>query len=157
MRLGKDYRWFYYKNILNIMNLTLKEQQATLQCVWQVLTANPTQQENNFIQSTHCDWACLKNVDMSDAPMLRYLIGCEIKPWIIVAIQEDPNISFSTVRAMSEEKKQFVKNLILSIIESASLYNQRAPYAHTLFENCAIPFAIKGELFPDGHLGNKII
>lgn len=73
------------------MLLTLKEQKATLQCIWQVLAANPTPIENNYIQTRLIvGWECLQNVDMSDAPMLRFQLGCEIHPWVMVAIMQNP-------------------------------------------------------------------
>ena len=140
------------------MNLTLKEQEATLQCLWQVIAANPTPYENNYIQTQLVnDWQCLNNVDMSDAPMLRFELGCEVKTWVMVAIMQEPYDSFSIVQRMSPEKKLFVKNLVIKLIENGGKHKERAPYAHTLFENCQIPFIVKGDLFPDGHFGNRIM
>lgn len=140
------------------MNLTLKEQEATLQCIWQLLAANPTPFENNYIQAQLVNgWSCLNNVDMSDAPMLRFQLGCEIKPWVMVAVMQEPYESFSKVRQMTDEKKMFVKQLVIKLLENGGNYNKRAPYAHTLFENCQIPFIVKGDLFHDGHFGNRIV
>lgn len=141
-----------------MMNLTLKEQEAMLQCLWQVLAANPTQFENNYVQTQLVNgWGCLSNVDMSDAPMLRFQLGCEVKPWVMVAIMQEPYEAFAIVRTMNSEKKQFIKQLVLKLIENGGKYNVRAPYAHTLFENCKIPFIVKGDLFQDGHFGNRIV
>lgn len=138
--------------------LTTQEQRATLQCIWQVLAANPNSQESSMIQSKLVkDWACMKDVDMSDALSLQFQLGCEIKPWIIVAIQEDPYDSFATIASMPNNKKLFVKQIILDIIETGDNYSQRAPYAHTLFNNCNIPFIVKGHIFPNGQVGNKIV
>lgn len=140
------------------MLLTLKEQEAVLQCIWQVLAANPTPFENNYMHTQlTVGWECLQNVDMSDAPMLRFQLGCEVKPWVMVAIMQEPYESFSTIQRMTAEKKNFVKQLIIKLIENGGKYGDRAPYAHTLFENCQIPFVVKGDLFPDGHFGNRII
>ena len=84
------------------MNLTLKEQEATLQCLWQVIAANPTPYENNYIQTQLVnDWQCLNNVDMSDAPILRFELGCEVKTWVMVAIMQEPYDSFSRGQRMS--------------------------------------------------------
>ena len=75
----------------------------------------------------------------------------------MVAIMQDPYESFSTIQRMSAEKKQTVKKIVIELIENGGRYNDRAPYAHTLFTNCQIPFAVQGALFPDGHFGNRII
>ena len=140
------------------MNLTLIEQKSMLQCLWQVLAANPTPFENNYIQTQLANgWQCLNNVDMSEAPLLRITLGCEIKPWVMVAIQEDPYNSFAVVRGLPVEKKLFFKQLIIKLIENGGKYSDRAPYAHTLFENCQIPFFVKGDFLPDGCFGNRIV
>lgn len=140
------------------MILALKEQKALLQCLWQVMAANPTPIESDFIEQQLCyNWDCLKNVDMSDALFLRFELGCEIKPWIVIAVQQDPYASFSIIQELPLDKKIFVKELVLKLLEIGNKYNERAPYAHTLFENCEIPFVVKGALFPDGHFGNKLM
>lgn len=58
---------------------------------------------------------------------------------------------------MTAKKKNVVKQLIIKLIENGGKYSDRVPYAHTLFENCQIPFMVKGDLLPDGHFGNRII
>lgn len=140
------------------MTLSINEQKAVMQCLWQVLAANPTPSENNYIQTKLLHkWDALMDVDMSDAAILRFTLGCEVLPWIMVAIQEDPYESFDKIRKMSDDKKQIVKQLVLNLLDNVDSYSERAPYAHTLFENCSIPFGIMGSMFPDGHFGNKLV
>lgn len=140
------------------MKLTEQEQSAVLQCIWQVLAANPTPFENDYIQNHLLNgWSCIANVDMSMAIFMSIQLGCEVKPWVMVAVQQDPYESFNLLKGLNSEKKTFVKSIILDLIEHGGRYSQRAPYAHTLFENCEIPFSVKPRIFVDGHIENRIV
>lgn len=140
------------------MRLSEHEQSAVLQCIWQVMAANPTPFENDYIQNSLLKgWQCIANVDMSMATLMSIQLGCEVKPWVMVAIQQDPYESFDILKELNPEKKIFVKSTILNLIEHAERYSQRAPYAHTLFENCEIPFSVKPRIFADGHIENRIV
>lgn len=138
---------------------SLKEQKAILQCIWQVLASNPTHEENDLIQnSLLANWECMKmnDMDIFEAIKLNSILECEIKPWIVVAVKEDPYDSFSIVRNLTYEKKMEVKRIILELIESCDNYSRRAPYVHTLFTNCNIPFKVKEGNLPNGYVGNVI-
>lgn len=140
------------------MKLSIQEQSAVLQCIWQVLAANPTPFENEYIQSNLLKgWSCLENVDMEMASLMSLQLGCEVKPWVMVAIQQDPYESFDVLRGLSQDNKMFVKSVVIDLIEHGGRYSQRAPYVHSLFENCEIPFSVKPKIFPDRHIENRIV
>jgi len=100
------------------------EKSAILQCFWQLLRANPSQEENDFINKMTSSWELGRG------------------GWMYNAIQQDTNIAFNCIRNMHEEKKEKFKKLVISIVEYKGDNDYKTKLAATLFDKTNIPYAI---------------
>ena len=126
---------------------SVEEQKAILQCIWQTLQASPTENESHYVENLVSSGECMQNVDLSNIDIIRTIVDMNVKSWILVAVEEEPFETFAKVSAFSMAQKEAIKKIIIDIIEKCSDYSIRAPYAHTLFEKCNIPFKIVPRIF----------
>ena len=147
------------------MYFTIKEQNAILQCLWQLFSASPTKEEcehveNHITQQWDCkvgrDFDLLESIALvHDGVLQQYHTKYS---WIVCAIEQDPYESFYIVSNFSTEQKGLFKSVVKSCVENYGDTNYKTAMAVTLFENTDVPYAIRGKdwLF-DQHNGNKTI
>lgn len=102
------------------------EKAAILQCFWQLLSAKPSEEENDFIVKMTSDW------DLGRGG------------WMYKAIQQEPNSCFNCVANMNEEKKSKFKEMVISIVEYKGDNDYKTKIATALFDKTEIPYAITG-------------
>lgn len=108
------------------MNFSDKETKAIFQCFWQLFGARPSQKEISFVESLISDWY----ENPSD--------------WVVIAIQQNPYISFKIVSQMSIENRTAFKEMIIRIAESEGDNDYKIRMAISLFKETNIPYAIVG-------------
>ena len=69
------------------------EQQATLQCVWQLFQAHPSKDEVEFIEQQTATWNILKNtqsLSFEEKEYIKQTCSGFLNKWIVCAIQMNP-------------------------------------------------------------------
>ena len=102
------------------------EKRAILQCFWQLLSAKPSKDENEFITKITSDWSLSQG------------------GWVYEAIQQEPYSSFNCIANMNEEKKNEFKKMVISIVEYKGNNDYKTQMAVALFNKTKIPYAITG-------------
>lgn len=144
---------------------TLKEQKATLQCIWQLLGAQPTLDECEYVENKITNgWECKYQEDHSIIILSALLNGNLHNnkyvnyPWILCAIDQEPYRAFHTISTMDNEKKFLFKKIIKDIVEFEDNVNHKTAMAISLFNATNIVFGLRGyDFFVDEHNGSQTI
>lgn len=122
------------------------EQKATLQCVWQLLQANPSNEEMDFVEQQTANWNICNNpseCSFVERLMLQKTRQDYSKEWIAFAVLMDPYKAFQVVSDMPDMKKKMFKSFILSIVEFKG-NDLKTAMAVSLFDQTNIPYTIAG-------------
>lgn len=134
------------------MKFTTTEQQAILQCFWQLLSANPSDSDSNYIEhEISKDWECKDdNNDMSAMDKvvlkLQLMIKTNPLPWIYCAVKMAPYDAFFIVSKMDIKKKEHFKQMVLRIVNNGGDVQYKTAMAVTLFEKTKVGFCIVPKL-----------
>lgn len=93
---------------------TNEEKSAVVQCFWQLLSARPTKEENEFISQLTSTWK---------------LSG----GWVLTAIKKEPYSAFKKVSEMSIEKKNEFKRLVSLIVFVGGNFEYNSRMTTSLF------------------------
>lgn len=83
------------------------EQQATLQCVWQLFQAHPSKDEVEFIEQQTATWNILKNtqsLSFEEKEYIKQTCSGFLNKWIVCAIQMNPYQAFQIISQMPNIK-----------------------------------------------------
>ena len=140
---------------MNTFSIT--EQQATLQCVWQLFQARPSKDEVEFVEQQTVSWDVLRNLQMRSLAEKEFIkLTCNgfFCKWIDSAIQMNPFQAFQIISNMSDEKKIEFKNFIISIVEYRG-NDLKLSMAVSLFDKTDVPYAIAARNWLDFNTENK--
>ena len=93
---------------------TNEEKSAIVQCFWQLLSARPTKEENEFVSQLTSTWQLSSG-------------------WVLTAIKQDPYLAFKKVSEMSIEKKNEFKRLVNLIVFMGGNVEYKSRMATSLF------------------------
>ncbi len=144
--------------MIDTMNsFNFNEQQAVLQCAWQLFQARPSKEEVMFVEQQTIAWDILKNISELSLEEKAYIkLTCNgfFNKWVVCAIQMNPYLAFQIVAQMSDEKKIEFKDFILSIVEYQG-NDFKTAMAVSLFDQTNIPYAIAAKDWLDFDSNNK--
>ena len=133
------------------------EQQATLQCVWQLFQAHPSKDEVEFIEQQTATWNILKNtqsLSFEEKEYIKQTCSCFLNKWIVCAIQMNPYQAFQIISQMPNIKKIKFKNFIIDIVEYKG-NDFKLSMAVSLFDQTNIPYAIAARDWLDFNPNNN--
>ena len=144
--------------MIDTMNsFNFNEQQAVLQCTWQLFQARPSKEEVAFVEQQTIAWDILKNISELSLEEKAYVkLTCNgfLNKWVVCAIQMNPYLAFQIVAQMPDEKKIKFKDFILKIAEYQGS-DFKTAMAVSLFNQTNIPYAIAAKDWLDFDSNNK--
>ncbi len=132
---------------------TKDEQQAILQCIWQLLSASPSDADSELIENTISkDWEC-KEEYKTISPIEQLALKCQLKvtnpkPWILCAVQLSPYTAFSTIANMPNEKKQEFKKMCLKIVKNGGNVEYKYRMLISLLDQTNVPYRFVKRIYP---------
>ena len=132
---------------------TKDEQQAILQCIWQLLAPAPSDLDSELIENTISkDWEC-KDEFQDISPIEKWALKHQLnvnnpKPWILCAVQLSPYTAFSTIANMPNEKKQEFKKMCLKIVKNGGNVEYKYRMLISLLDQTNVPYRIVPKIYP---------
>lgn len=132
---------------------TKDEQQAILQCIWQLLSTSPSDADSELIENTISrDWECKEKNKTITRLELAYLKNqlkeTNLKPWILCALQLSPYKAFSTIANMPNGKKQEFKKMCLKIVKNGGDVIYKYRMLISLLDKTKVPYRIVTKIYP---------
>jgi hypothetical protein len=130
-----------------IIEFSIDEQMAMMQCFWQLFQAKPSEADSLYVENTITSGWEAKEINSNLTPLEKMTLFLdlhvkELHPWVICAVKLDPYEAFKKVSSFSEEKKLAFKKLVKQIVFYGVNQMYKASMAISLFDNTSIGYDI---------------
>lgn len=131
---------------------TEEEQQAILQCFWQLLSACPSESDSELIENIISNgWKCKDRYKKLSLRELIAMKQCNVDNpmlWMFCAIQMSPFQAFLLVSKMSNEKKEVFKKWVIQIVFNGGDEDYKSRMCISLFDKTNISYRIVPKVVP---------
>ena len=132
---------------------TKDEQQAILQCIWQLLAPAPSDSDSELIENTISkEWEC-KDEFQDISPIEKWALKHQLnvnnpKPWILCAVQLSPYTAFSTIANMPNEKKEVFLKMCLKVVKNGGNVDYKYRMLISLLDQTNVPYRFVKKTYP---------